>query len=576
MLNRRALLGLFARAAAAQGVASRGVKPARRAPPSGRPWPARFVDVAAEAGLRHPVVFGGVDRKTYIIETAGCGAAFFDYDNDGWLDIFLLSGSRLDGSPAGATNRLYRNNRNGVFTDVTREAGLERSGWAYSVTVGDYDNDGHDDLFITYWGQNVLYHNNGDGTFTDVTEQAGLLSKKKRWGGGCSFVDFDRDGRLDLFISDYVDFDMSATPRPGDDHGCNWKGAAVHCGPMGLPPGSHRLFRNKGDGTFEDVSVASGIAAAKGTYGMTVAAADFDNDGWPDIYVACDSTPSLLFLNNHDGTFREEALERGAALSEDGMEQAGMGVGVGDYDLDGDLDIFKTNFSDDTAVLYRNDGSAYFDDETIASGLAVETRFVGWGAGMVDLDNDGLPDLFAVTGHVYPELERSVPGFRYPSPRLVYRNLGDGKFEQLIAEAGPGVEAEHVGRGCCFGDFDNDGDLDILVVNMNEPPSLLRNDLSGDRNWIKVKLIGVESNRTALGARVICAYGARKQAQEVMGQSSFYSVNDFRLHFGLGAETTADLEIRWPLGRKETLRGVEARQLIVVREGEGIIRRERF
>ncbi|MEZ5397481.1 MAG: CRTAC1 family protein [Bryobacterales bacterium] len=567
MWTRRAWLALLARAAAAQGIASRGVKPARRAPPSGKPWPARFVDVAAQAGLRDPVIFGGVERKSYIIETAGCGAAFLDYDNDGWLDIFLLSGSRIDGAPEGSTNRLYRNNRDGTFTDITREAGLEHSGWAYSVTVGDYDNDGHDDLFITYWGQNVLYRNNGDGTFTDVTEQAGLRNAETRWGGGCSFVDFDRDGYLDLFISDYVEFDMDATPRPGEKGGCNWKGADVHCGPMGLPPGSHRLFRNRGDGTFEDVSVASGVASAKGTYGMTVAAADFDGDGWPDLYVACDSTPSLLFLNNHDGTFREEGLERGAALSEDGMEQAGMGLGVGDFDLDGDLDIFKTNFSDDTDVLYRNDGSAYFDDATISSGLAVETRFVGWGAGMADLDNDGMPDLFAVTGHVYPELARAVPGFRYASPRLVYRNLGEGKFEQLIAEAGPGVAAEHVGRGCCFGDFDNDGDVDILVVNMNEPPSLLRNDLTGERNWLKIKLIGVESNRSAIGSRVLCTYGERTQAQELMAQSSFYSVNDFRLHFGLGDAKLADIQIRWPLGRRETLSGVEANQLIVVREG---------
>ncbi len=584
MWSRRQLLALFAQVAAQagpQGVASRGVKPSRRSAPSGRHWSASFQDVAAEAGLRRPVVFGGVDSKSYIIETAGCGAAFFDYDNDGWLDILLLSGSRLDGTPSGATNRLYRNNRDGTFTDVTRKAGLERTGWAYSVTVGDYDNDGNDDLFITYWGRNVLYRNNGDGTFTDATEQAGLLSDAMRWGGGCSFVDFDRDGHLDLFVSDYVDFDMASTPRPGEDGGCSYKGTPVHCGPMGLESGTHRLFRNKGDGTFEDVSEISGIAAAKGTYGMTVAVADFDNDGWPDIYVACDSTPSLLFLNNHDGTFREEALERGAALSEDGMEQAGMGLGVGDYNLDGSLDIFKTHFADDTDVLYRNDGSGYFDDETIASGLAVETRYVGWGAGIADLDNDGLPDLFAVTGHVYPELARSVPGFHYGSPRLVYRNLGDGKFEQLIGEAGPGVAAEHVGRGCCFGDFDNDGDIDILIVNMNEPPSLLRNDLAGDdaageRRWLKVKLIGVESNRSALGARVVCRYGDRRQVQEVMGQSSFYSVNDFRLHFGLGEETSADLEIRWPLGRQEVLSGIECNQLVVVREGEGVIRRERF
>jgi hypothetical protein len=309
---------------------------------------------------------------------------------------------------------------------------------------------------------------------------------------------------------------------------------------------------------------------------MTTVAADFDNDGWPDIYVACDSTPSWLFRNQRDGTFREEALERGVALSEDGGEQAGMGVAVGDYDLDGDLDIFKTHFADDTNVLYRNDGKGYFDDFTIRAGLAVETRFVGWGAGIVDLDNDGFPDLFVVTGGVYPEVERTLPAYPFRTPRLVFRNLGDGRFEELIDEAGSGVAAPHTSRGCAFGDFDNDGDVDVLVMNMNEPPSLLRNDVSSGGHWLKVLLVGVTSNRSAIGARVIARYGGRSQAQEVTAQSSFYSVNDRRLHFGLGPAASADLVIRWPNGATETLPGVEANHLVVVREGSGIVRRQKF
>lgn len=571
LVSRRELLALLA-----QGIASRGVKPKPRGKPSGLPWHSRLVDVAHEAGLRAPVIYGGVEKKDYIIETAGPGVAFLDYDNDGWLDVFLLSGSRLEGPPEGATNRLYRNNRDGTFTDVTAAAGLVRAGWAYSVTVGDYNNDGFEDLFVTYWGRNVLYRNNGDGTFTDVTEQAGLASAERRWGAGAAFVDYDRDGHLDLFVSNYVDFRLEETPRPGEKGTCNWKGVPVHCGPMGLPKCTHLLYRNNGDGTFREVSQEAGITRAEKTYGMTVAAVDFDNDGWPDIYVACDSTNSLLFMNNHDGTFREEGLERGAALSEDGMEQAGMGLGIGDIDLDGNLDIFKTHFADDTSILYRNDGKGFFEDLTIASGLAVETRFVGWGCGVVDLDNDGLPDLFVVTGNVYPELEAKIPSYKYKTPRLIYRNLGNGRFEQLLEEGGPGVAAEHASRGCAFGDFDNDGDVDILVMNMNEPPSLLRNDVSGGHHWLKVKLVGVESNRSAIGARVTCRYGGRVQAQEVLSQSSFYSASDKRLHFGLGGETRVSLEVRWPRGRLERFDNVAADRLVVIEEGKGIIAAQRF
>src|SRR3954452_8463123 len=559
-----------------QGVSSRGVKAQPRGKPSGRPFQARFTDVAKQAGLIEPIIYGAVENKSYIVEVVGCGVAFLDYDNDGWQDLFVLNGTRLEGAPAGTTNRLYKNNRDGTFTDVTTKAGLVRTGWASAVTVGDYDNDGFDDLFITYYGHNVLYRNNGDGTFTDVTARAGLAQDVVRYGSGCTWVDYDRDGRLDLFVANYLNTTLEKLPKPGENPDCTWKGVAVNCGPRGLPTGFVQLFHNNGNGTFTDVSKSSGVAAAAGSYPMTVVAADYDNDGWPDIYVACDSTPSWLFHNQHDGTFREGALERGVALSEDGVEQAGMGVAVGDCDLDGNLDIFKTNFADDTNVLYRNDGKGNFDDITIRAGVAVETRYIGWGAGMVDLDNDGFPDVFLVTGGVYPEVERKLPQYPFHSPRLVFRNLGDGRFEELVEEAGPGVADAHASRGCAFGDFDNDGDIDILVMNMNEPPSLLRNDVTSGGHWLKVLLVGSKTNHSAIGSRVTVSYGKFRHAQEVLAQSSFYSVNDRRLHFGLGPETTADLSIRWTNGAIESMQRVAANQLVVIREGAGIIRAQKF
>jgi hypothetical protein len=470
---------------------------------------------------------------------------------------------------------LYKNNRNGTFTDVTEKAGLTRTGWAFGVTVGDYNNDGHEDIFVTYWGENVLYRNNGDGTFTDVTKEAGLL-RPTRWGTGCTWVDYDRDGKLDLFVSNYLVFDPKRVPRTGADANCNWKGIPVNCGPRGLPPESCLLFHNNGDGTFTDVTDKTGVGKVKGSYGLTAVAADFDNDGWPDIYVAGDSTPSLLFRNNHDGTFTEEGLERGIALNEDGQEQAGMGVAVGDYNCDGLIDIFKTHFAEDTPALFRNNEKGNFTDLTIRSGLGVETRYICWGTGLQDLDNDGWPDIFVVTGSVYPEVEKKYPEYRHRTPRFVFRSLGDGKFEQLIEQAGPGVEAVHASRGVAFGDFDNDGDVDILVMNQNEPPSLLRNDVSGTNHWLKVKLAGVKSNRSAIGARVTVHYGGRKQAQEVLGQSSYMSVSDRRLHFGLGANPTADIEIRWPTGAVEKIDKVAADQLVLVTEGAGITSSRKF
>jgi hypothetical protein len=554
-----------------QGVAAHRAKPLAKQAPSGRPFNAHFVDVGAAAGLRAPTIYVGVESKKYILESTGCGCAFIDYDNDGWMDIFLLCGTRLEGAPAEATNRLYKNNRDGTFTDVTEKAGLHAVGWACGVCIGDYNNDGFEDIFCTYFGQNILYRNNGDGTFTNVTKAAGLVNDEPRWGAGCSFLDYNRDGHLDLFVSNYVRFSFEHAPVPGANTNCNWKGIPVECGPRGLPTGRHSLYRNNGDGTFTDVSQQSGVAQATKCYGMTVVAADLDGDGWPDIYVACDSTPSLLFMNNHDGTFREEGVLRGVALSDDGEEQAGMGVGVGDYDLDGHLDLFKTHFADDANVLYHNDGKGNFDDVTRTSRVGVETRYICWGVGMVDLDNDGYPDLFMVTGNVYPEVERVLPQYANKTPRAVFRNLGNNTFEELVEAAGPGVAEAHCSRGCAFGDFDNDGDIDMLILNLNENPSLLRNDIRGKQNWIKVKLEGVKSNRSAIGARVLAHYGRKTQAQSVLSQSSFYSCNDSRLHFGLGSNTLVSVDVYWPNGLVESYKQLPINQLVTLREGTGIV-----
>jgi hypothetical protein len=546
-------------------MASRGVKALARGKPSGLPFHARFVNVAQSAGLRSPVIFGPVDHWDYILEAMGCGAAFLDYDNDGWMDVVVLTGQRFANNPKEAIIRLYKNNRDGTFSDVTAGSGLGRGVWAYGITVGDYDNDGYEDIFITCWGQNILFHNNGDGTFTDVTEKAGLIHAGKRWSTGCTWLDYDRDGHLDLFVSHYLDFDLEKVPARGKDPGCNYRGIPVNCGPSGLTKERCALYHNNGDGTFTDVSKKAGISVHTPGFGLTAVAADFDGDGWTDIYVACDTTYSLFFRNNHDGTFTEQALESGIALNDDGQEQSGMGLGVGDFNTDGQLDILKTHFLDDTPALYQNEGKAAFRDVTLPAGLGVETRFVCWGAGMVDLDNNGLPDLFYATGMVYPEVEP------FKTRPVLYRNLGNGKFEELAEQAGLGAE-EHCSRGVAFGDFDNDGDLDILIINMNEPPSLLRNDVTGDGHWLKVLLTGTKSNRSAIGATVIASYSGRKQAQAVLAQSGYLSVNDRRLHFGLGEATSADLEIRWPSGGQEKITGVPADRLVVIREGSGVVR----
>jgi hypothetical protein len=441
------------------------------------------------------------------------------------------------------------------------------------VCVGDYDNDGFDDLFVTYYGQNKLYHNNGNGTFTDVTEKAGLLQQGIHYGSGCTFIERNRNGLLDLFVANYIELDMVHGPRPSMEiPNCNFNGVPVNCGPMGLVAPHHYFYRNNGDGTFTDVSKESGIAALSGSFGLTAVVADLDEDGWPDIFVACDSTFSYLLMNNHDGTFREEALLRGIATNDNGQRMAGMGVGIGDYDLDGHLDIARTHFYNQPPGLYHNDGKANFDDVTDAAGLTVEHRFIDWGTGLFDLDNDGWPDLFITSGTVYPELDKLFPT-RFPvrTPRLIFRNQGNGTFAELGEETGPGISALHNSRGTAFGDFDNDGDLDVLIMNRNEVPSLLRNDAPSGNHWIKVRLVGTKSNRGAIGARVLAHYNGKVQAQTLTSQCSYISVNDPRLHFGLGQATSADFDIFWPSGAKESYKALAAGELHTIQEGKGVI-----
>jgi len=537
----------------------------------------KFVDVAEAAGLNKVMFYGEGTKATYLTEIMGGGCAFFDFDNDGWMDIFIVGGRRLESVPAGASNRLYKNNRDGTFSDVTAQAGLTDAGWAVGVCVGDYNNDGFEDLFLTYFGQNRLYRNNGNGTFTDVTQLAGLGSASVRFGSGCTFVDYNRDGWLDLFVSNYADVDLAKMPTPSLERpNCNYLGVPVNCGPSGLPLPTHLLYRNNGNGTFTDVSKESGVAAMRGSYGLTAAAYDVDDDGWPDILVACDSTPSLVLMNNHDGTFREEALLRGLALSDDGREMAGMGVGVADYDCDGRLDVVRTHYMNQATGLYHNIGKGQYEDVTSRAGLIHERRFVSWGVGMLDLDNDGNPDIFLVTGQVYPELEAVNPKYPRKGPRILFRNLGNGTFIEMAEDSQPALASRHVSRGCAFGDFDNDGDLDILIMNQNEPPTLLRNDAPQENHWIKIRLHGTKSNRSALGARVTIRSGGKVQVQELMSQTSYVSSNDPRLHFGLGAAMVADIEVRWPMGSVDLHKNVAVDRLITLVEGSSEPKVERL
>jgi hypothetical protein len=543
-----------------------------------------FLNVAREAGLNAKTIFGGEHKNKYLLETTGCGVAFYDYDNDGWLDIFLVNGTRLEGFPAGSepASHLFRNNRDGTFTDVTLKSGVAHSGWGQGCCVGDYDNDGWDDLFVTYFGKNVLYHNNGDGTFTDVSQKAGVAGNGKRWNTGCAFVDYDRDGKLDLFVANYIDMDLATAPVP-ESGPCLYKSVMVACGPPGLQGGKNILYHNNGDGTFADVSEAAGILGASGTYGLGVLTADFDNDGWPDIYVADDSTASALYQNKKNGKFQDIAIEAGCALSPDGKAQAGMGVSAADYDMDGNLDIVKTNFAGDTPSLYHNQGGANFEDTTFTAGLGAHTQFLGWGCGFFDMDNDGWPDILICNGHVYPEVEQLKTEAGYAQRKLLYQNLRNGHFADVSFQAGPGISEPSPSRGAAFGDFDNDGDIDIVVNTVNDYPQLLRCDSKFAHNWIKVRTLGTKSNRSGIGARLTCVTRLpgeskpHRQIDEVRSGGGYFSQNDLRVHFGLGKAEKVDLlEIRWPSGQMDTLKDIKANQVIYVKEGTGIARTMEF
>ena len=549
-------------------------------PVLGTPLGYSFVDVAKQSGLNAKTIYGGEHKNRYLLETTGCGVAFYDFDHDDWLDIFLVNGTRLGGFPKGQepVSRLFKNNRDGTFTDITAKTGMTRSGWGQGCCVGDYDNDGLDDLFVSYYGQNILYKNHGDGTFTDVTAKAGLVQKTTRWNSGCAFLDYDRNGHLDLFVANYIDFDLKTAPVP-EAAGCAYKGIQVACGPPGLNGGKNLLYRNNGNGTFTDVSEAAGMTNTIGTYALSVTVADLDNDGWPDIYVANDSTAATFYRNQKNGTFKDEAIESGIAYSPDGKPQAGMGVSVGDFNRDGLLDIVKTNFAGDTDSLYQNLGDGNFEDHTYLSGLGVNTRYLGWGVGFFDPDNDGWLDIFVSNGHVYPEVDGSHIDAPYAEHKYLYRNLRNGQFEEVTDKAGTGITDAVPARGCAFGDFDNDGDMDVVVNCVNAPPQLLRCDRTNANTFLKIKTVGTKSNRSGIGARLIVtaqtdpsAKEPLRQIDEVRSGGSYYSQNDTRVHFGLGSATKADVEIQWPSGAKDLLKDLAPNRLYVIEEGGKVLR----
>ncbi len=530
---------------------------------------ADFEDLARTAGLTVTNVFGGANRKDYILETTGNGVAIFDYDGDGRNDIFIANGTRLNSNASeGQTGpQLYHNLGNGRFKEVGRQEGFTRVGWAQGVCVGDYDNDGRPDLLVTYYGHNVLYRNLGDGSFEDVTAKARLPIDGIRYGSGCSFTDYDRDGYLDLFVANYVDLDLEKTPRPGYGDYCVWKGIPVMCGPRGLPKAHNILYHNNRDGTFSDVSESAGILKPGGRYGLGVVSADFDNDGWPDIYVACDMTPSLFFHNKHDGTFEERGAEAGVAFNYDGALQAGMGVAVADYDGDGRLDIGKTNFSGDLPSLFHNDDGTFFTDVSREAGLAAR-QYLGWGVAFVDVDDDGWRDLVIANGHVYPEVEGKQLGDTYLQPTILYRNLGDGKFKDVTSDSGPAFHAPRPARGLAVGDLDGDGRPEIVIVNMNAAPSLLKNRAASG-HYLNVLLTGTKSNRSAIGARVTVTAGGRRRIDEVMSGGSYYSQNSLTLHFGLGEIREVDqVEVRWPSGIVQKANRIVADQTFKITEQE--------
>ena len=511
----------------------------------------RYVDIARSAGLVQEVTYGSPETSTYIIETTGTGAAIFDFDRDGDNDVLIVNGTtmELQESGDGPLSSLYLNDGSGKFRIAPGEIGLDASGWGQAACVGDIDNDGWDDLLVTYFGSNVLYRNR-QGRFRDGSAGLGQPSDHRRWGSGCAFLDFDGDGLLDLFVANYVDFDPEKTPKPGEEGACKWKGIPVMCGPRGLPRASNALYRNQGGGKFEDVSEDSGILKPGGRYGLGVVAADFDNDGDTDIYVACDMTPSLLYSNNGDGTFSEIGEEVGVAYNADGQFQAGMGVAVADYDGNGLLDIAKTNFSGDLPSLYNNEDGKFYEDVAFDAGLGTR-QLLGWGALFLDADEDGWPDLLLANGHVYPEVDAAPIGETYEQPTILYRNLGDGTFEDITESAGPALQVSRPARGMASGDLDGDGHPEVLVVNLNQPPALLKNTNLAS-NGVSVALQGTESNRNAIGARVQVTVGGRRSVQAVVGGGSYYSHSEFALHFGLGDATEVEtLEITWPNGHQQ-------------------------
>ena len=559
-----------------QGVAVSGrrAQPKRPLPPGITPPKVNYRDIAREAGLTAVNVSGDPKHKVYIVESTGTGVAILDYNRDGLQDILLVNADFLDHREPGPRHYLYRNQGNLKFEDVTEKARLEHSGWAQGVCAGDVDNDGYDDVMIPQWGPNVLFHNNGDGTFTDETNQRGFSRHGMRWSTGCAFLDYDRDGDLDLFVANYLRFDPQKTPKPGEGAQCRWKGVPVLCGPRGLPGESMSLYQNDGKGRFSDVTEQAGIETEKIYYGFTPLTTDFDNDGWVDVYVACDSTASLLFHNQQDGTFEEIGVISGTAYNVDGQEQAGMGATAADFDGDGDFDIFKTNFSNDTHTLYLNEGETLFSDETVATGLAVNTQFLGWGTAFLDFDQDGWMDIFVANGHVYPAVDAAAINESFHQKRLLYWNRGDGQFHDMAGEAGRGIEAKHSSRGIAVADFDNSGDLEIVVVNMHEPPSLLKN-FGPKGNSVLVEAL-TESGRAAVGARITATVGDRMQMDEVRSGGYHISQSDFRVHFGLGNVSKLDIEIRWPDGNKDSYRDLDANCWIVIRQGKGIVASHEF
>ena len=521
---------------------------------------ASFQNVARQAGLTEIFPNGGSVTKQYIVETTGSGIAFIDYDNDGLLDLFVLSGK-------GGTNRLYHNEGHGRFRDVTLKMGMQSTGWAQGVCAGDYDNDGYTDLFVTYWGGNHLYRNIGGQRFEDVTAKAHVTQDRVRYNTGCAFVDIENDGRLDLFVSNYLKFDPANTPQPGANPYCYYRGIAVNCGPRGLPFDRNILYKNNGDGTFSDISEESGIALPFGYYALSVLTGDFNEDGLPDIYVACDQTPSLLYINKGRGKFEEEAVLRGVAFDQNGKAMSGMGLAEGDYAGEGHASIFRTNFSDEFETLYHNRGDGNFDDVTLDAGLGKNTRYVGWGTGFFDFNNDGWKDLLLVNGHVFPEVEKLHIDIHYKDRAILYQNLGNGKFSDISKDAGPALSELHSARGAAFGDIDNDGTLEVAVNNQNESPSLFKQARKASGHWLMLKLEGTVSNRSAIGARVKVVTGDHAQWGEVRSGGSYLSQNDLRLHFGLGAATQADrIEIRWPSGTRQTLEKQAADQVLTVKE----------